>query len=90
MFLVENLINDKNMYTYSKSSLGTICLLLVFVYVSVYLVDQISLNDKRKRKLKYPPFIINVIIAQDVNFTENLSTTKHAMKLNSQEHRINY
>lgn len=59
------------MQTYSKSFLGTICLLLVFVYVSVYLVDQISLNDKRKRKLKYPPIIINVITVQDVYFTEN-------------------
>lgn len=72
MFLVENLINDKNMQTYSKSFLGTICLLLVFVYVSSYLVNQISLNDnKRRRKLKYPPIIINVIIVQDVYFTEN-------------------
>lgn len=72
MFLVENLINDKNMQTYSKSFLGTICLLLVFVYVSAYLVNQISLNDnKRRRKLKYPPIIINVIIVQDVYFTEN-------------------
>ena len=59
------------MQTYSKSFLGTICLLLVFVYVSVYLIDQISLNDKRKRKLKYPPIIINVITVQDVYFTEN-------------------
>lgn len=72
MFLVENLINDKNMQTYSKSFLGTICLWLVFVYVSAYLVNQISLNDnKRRRKLKYPPIIINVIIVQDVYFTEN-------------------
>lgn len=72
MFLVENLINDKNMQTYSKSFLGTICLLLVFVYVSAYLINQISLNDnKRRRKLKYPPIIINVIIVQDVYFTEN-------------------
>lgn len=77
------------MQTYSKSFLGTICLLLVFVYVSVYLVDQISLNDKRKRKLKYPPIIINVLFKM-YTLQKTISTTKHAMKLNSQEHRLNY